>query len=65
MPRGHPVVGSAFAALRRRRPRPIGVPLLAADEIVHAILVEAGKLELASTLFGIDIGRSRNLLGVA
>ena len=61
MPRGLPVVGSAFAALRRRRPRPIGVLLLAADQIVDAILFEAGELELAGTLFVVQIGRSRSL----
>jgi hypothetical protein len=59
--RGLAVIGSAFAALRRRRPRPIGILLLAADQIVDAILLEAGELELVGTLFGVQIGRSRSL----
>jgi hypothetical protein len=57
--RGIRVIGAAFAALRRRRPRPMGIPLLAADQVTDAILIEAGELELAGTLIGVQIGRSR------
>jgi hypothetical protein len=31
--------------------------LLAADQVIHAILLEAGKLELAGTLVGVQIDR--------
>jgi len=54
---GLPVVGSSFAALRRRRPRAIGVALLAADEVVEPVLIESGELELAGALLGVHVDR--------
>jgi hypothetical protein len=54
---GVSVVGSSFAALRRGRPRPIRIPLLAADQVVRPILLESGEVELAGPLVVVQIGR--------
>jgi hypothetical protein len=62
---GLAVIGSSLAALCRRRPRPIGVALLASNQVVSPVLLEAGQLELAGPLLGVQVGRFSSVSGVS